>query len=173
MAARVQIPQSPPKKNQFIDFFLMSFTNIRVIIVHKSVRGIVKKDDGIILIHRIKKKENNTKREYYVVSGGKMEFGETEEQTVIRELKEELGINIIPKKKIIEYNSNYDDSIQVFYVCDYISGDLGTGIGEELTNKAKYEGLFEPIIVTRDALKDINLVPEEIKKFIIGEYSEL
>ena len=60
--------------------------------MHKSVRGIIKKDNGIILIHRLKPRDDGSIRDYYVVPGGKMEQGETEEDTVKREVFEELGI---------------------------------------------------------------------------------
>ncbi len=131
--------------------------------MHKSVRGIIKKDNGIILIHRIKPREDGTPREYYVVPGGKMETGESEIDTVVREVYEETGINIEPEKKFFEYNSEYDDSIQVFYVCKYISGTLGSGNGPEIINPV---GVFEPVIVEKEQIKNINLVPEEIKKIL-------
>ena len=96
-----------------------------------------------------------------------MEIGETEEQTVTREVKEEVGINVEPKKKIIEYNSDYDNSIQIFYLCKYIDGDIGTGNGPEITDKSSYKGTFEPVILKQDEIKKINLVPEEIKKILV------
>lgn len=137
--------------------------------MHKSVRGIIKKDNGIILIHRIKTREDGTKREYYVVPGGKMEERETEKETVIREIYEELGINIKPIKRLVEYNSDYDDSIQIFYLCEYVSGVLGTGSGPEMTNKNEYQGLFEPVIINKETIRNINLIPEEIKNIIETE----
>lgn len=136
--------------------------------LHKSVRAIIKKDEGIVLIHRIKKKEDGTYREYYVIPGGKMEDGETEKQTAIREVFEELGIKIEPEKKIIEYNSDYDDSIQIFYLCKYVEGTIGTGKGPEITDKSTYEGIFEPVIIKFDEIKNINLVPEEIKNMLVN-----
>lgn len=137
--------------------------------MHKSVRGIIFKDDGIILIHRIKPKTDGTKREYYVIPGGKMEHGETEEQTLLREIYEELGISVKLEKKIIEYNSEYDDSVQIFYLCKYLCGVIGTGNGPEMTNKKEYKGLFEPMIINKENIESINLVPEEIKKMIVKE----
>lgn len=137
--------------------------------MHKSVRGIIKKDGGIILIHRIKPNEDGTYREYYVVPGGKMEQGETEEQTVEREVFEELGIKVKPKRKLLEYNSDYDDSIQIFYICEYIDGILGTGDGPEMHDISYQKQVFEPVIVKQEEISEINLVPEEMKEVLIKE----
>lgn len=134
--------------------------------MHKSVRGIIKKDNGIVLIHRLKPREDGTIRDYYVVPGGKMEQGETEEETVKREVYEELGITVELERKLLEYNSDYDDSIQIFYLCKYLDGVVGTGNGPEMTNKSEYKGSFNPEIVKLEEIPNINLVPEEIKTFL-------
>lgn len=134
--------------------------------MHKSVRGIIKKDNGIILIHRLKPREDGTIRDYYVVPGGKMEQGESEEETVKREIFEELGITVELERKLLEYNSDYDDSIQIFYLCKYVDGVVGTGNGPEMTNKSEYKGSFNPEIVKLEEIPNINLVPEEIKTFL-------
>lgn len=136
--------------------------------MHKSVRGIIKKDGGIILIHRIKQREDGTYRDYYVIPGGKMETGESEEQTVVREVFEELGINVEPEEKLIEYNSDYDDSIQIFYLCKFIDGTIGTGNGPEITDKSMHKGVFEPVIVKLEEIEKINLVPEELKRMLVN-----
>ena len=138
--------------------------------MHKSVRAIIEQNGKIMLIHRVKQREDGTFREYFVIPGGKMELGETEEQTVEREVFEELGIKIMPKRKILEYYSDYDDSIQIFWKCEYLEGNFGTGNGPEIMNKEDYKGIFEPIMIEKEKIKNINLVPEEIKeKFIQGE----
>lgn len=134
--------------------------------MHKSVRGIIKKDNGIILIHRLKPRDDGSIRDYYVVPGGKMEQGESEEETVKREVFEELGITVETERKLLEYNSDYDDSVQIFYLCRYKDGIIGTGNGPEMTNKAEYKGSFEPQIIDWDDISKINLVPEEIKTFL-------
>ena len=139
--------------------------------MHISVRGIVEKEDGIILIHRIKPKEDGTLRDYYLVPGGKQEEGENNLDTLKRELKEELGITVEVKGKLIEYNDiDYNDSIQIFYTCIHKEGIIGTGDGPEITNKNEYKGLFQPVLVKYDDIKKINLVPEYIKGLLTKRY---
>lgn len=54
----------------------------------KRAVGIVMRNNQIILIRRFWRN-----REYYVFPGGGVESGETEEEAVIREIKEELSID--------------------------------------------------------------------------------
>lgn len=137
--------------------------------MHKSVRGIVKKEDGIILIHRIKKLDTGKIRDYYVFPGGKMEKDESELQTLEREIFEELGIKVEVERKLIEYDSEYDDSIQMFYICKYKSGNFQDANGPEYTDEKNYKGVFEPVIVKLDDFKKFNIVPEEIKLLVQDE----
>lgn len=135
--------------------------------MHTSVRGILIKDSKVVLIHRKKEQQNGTIRDYYVIPGGKQESGETDEETLIREMNEELGVNVRMKEKIIDFYSEYNDSTQKFYSCEYISGKLGTGNGPEFTNKEEYNGTFDIELIDFDEIKNINLVPEEIKNILV------
>lgn len=62
-----------------------------------TVRGIIEKDGKLALVH---KREND----YYGFPGGGMEAGETYEEALIREIKEETGLIVIPES-IREYGS--------------------------------------------------------------------
>ena len=54
--------------------------------MHTSVRGIVNYNDKIVLIHRIKTKDDGTVRDYYVTPGGKIEENESREEALRREI---------------------------------------------------------------------------------------
>ena len=135
--------------------------------MHTSVRGIIKNDDGIILIHRIKKNSDVEIRDYYVVPGGKMELNESEEETVKREIFEELGIYVRVGTRLLEIYNDFDDSIQIFYECEYVNGILGTGTEPEFTNHDEYYGEYIIEIIKYENLEKINLVPEEIKAYLL------
>ena len=135
--------------------------------MHTSVRGIIKNDDGIILIHRIKKNSDVEIRDYYVVPGGKMELNESEEETVKREIFEELGLYVRVGTRLLEIYNDFDDSIQIFYECEYVNGILGTGTGPEFTNHDEYYGEYIIEIIKYENLEKINLVPEEIKAYLL------
>lgn len=53
----------------------------------------IKKDNKTLMLHRIKK-ENDIHEGKWVGLGGKMEKGETPEECIIREVKEESGLTI-------------------------------------------------------------------------------
>ena len=59
-----------------------------------SVRGIIIDEDEVYTIFRRRVKDNGDSKEYFVIPGGGLEKGETLEETLKRELKEELCIDI-------------------------------------------------------------------------------
>lgn len=137
--------------------------------MHTSVRGIVNYNDKIVLIHRIKTKDDGTVRDYYVTPGGKIEENESREEALRREIKEELGIEIEIKDLCLELDDrDYNDSFQYFYNCNYKAGELGTGDGPEFTDKENYKGVFEIVLVDKKEISNLNLVPEKIKEILVN-----
>lgn len=133
------------------------------------VAGIIKMNGGYALMHRknvIKKKDF---QDYYAFPGGGLEEGETLEEGVIREIKEEFGINVKVIKKLYEMESNKLNQKEYFFLCEYIDGEFGTGDGPEFNNDPKYIecGEFLPEIIKEEEIKNLLLLPPEIKeKFV-------
>ena len=90
--------------------------------IRKAVRTYLIKDNKVVVIN-YKQHDNG----YYDIPGGKIEDGETPEETSIREFKEETGI-IITKQHYIGHNTvEYPERIfefNIYIVDDYIGEPL-------------------------------------------------
>ena len=64
------------------------------------VAGVVQMNDGFVLMHRKNVIRNKDYQEYYTFPGGHLEEGETLEEGVIREIKEEFGIHVKVVRKM-------------------------------------------------------------------------
>ena len=133
------------------------------------VAGIIPMGDGYALMHRVGVIKRKDYQEYYTFPGGGLEEGETLEDGVIREIKEEFGINVEVIKKLYEMKSEKFNQKEYFFLCKYIDGKFGTGEGPEFSNDPKYidSGKYIPEIISKEKVKEIILLPTEIKdKFV-------
>jgi 8-oxo-dGTP diphosphatase len=85
--------------------------------------------------------------------GGKIEFGETPQIALSRELKEELSLNISPSKIIAEQFFNYDDKYVKLMV-------LNCGIIEE--DRIKLLEHDEMKWLSKEELFDVNWLPADL-----------
>ena len=99
----------------------------------KATAGIIQNKDNKVLITRRKKGKHL--EGYWEFAGGKIEGNETAEECLIREIKEELNIEILVNKHLA--NSVYDyETFKVElqgYLATYISGEIA------LTDHDAYE----------------------------------
>lgn len=133
------------------------------------VAGIIPMEDGFALMHRVGVIKRKDYQEYYTFPGGGLEENETLEQGVIREIKEEFGIDVEVVKKLYEMNSEKFNQKEYFFLCKYIAGEFGTGDGPEYNNDPKYidSGKFIPEIIKKEDVKTLLLLPTEIRdKFV-------
>ena len=84
------------------------------------VAGIIPMGNGFAFMHRkgvIKRKDY---QEYYTFPGGGLEQGETLEEEVIREIKEEFGIDVKVIKKMYEMKSPDFNQLEYYFLCKYV-----------------------------------------------------
>ena len=138
------------------------------------VAGIIPMKNGFALMHRVGVLKRNDYQEYYTFPGGGLEEGETLEEGVIREIKEEFGINVKVIKKLYEMKSEKFEQKEYFYLCEYVDGEFGTGNGPEFNNDPKYidSGKYLPEIIKKEDIKDILLLPSEIKELFVKEIKD-
>lgn len=135
------------------------------------VAGIVPINDGFAFMHRADVIKRKDFQNYYTFPGGGLEEGETLEEGTIREIKEEFGINVKIIRKLYEMNSEKFNQKEYFFLCEYIDGEFGTGTGPEFSNDPKYKdsGKYIPEIVKREEVKNLLLLPQEIKDDFIKD----
>ena len=94
-----------------------------------SSRAIIIDDNKLLTMFRRKIKSDGTVKEYYVIPGGGLEEGETLEENVIRELKEEFNVDI----EVVKFlgTEEYDETIANYFLCKIVSGTPKLS-GEEL-----------------------------------------
>ena len=138
------------------------------------VAGIVPMKDGFAFMNRVGVIKRKDYQEYYTFPGGGLEEGETLEEGTIREIKEELGINVKVIRKLYEMQSEKFNQKEIFFLCEYIDGEFGTGDGPEFNNDPKYieSGKFLPEIIKREDVKDLLLLPFEIKDRFVKDIEE-
>lgn len=138
------------------------------------VAGVVPMNNGFVFMHRKNVKRNKDYEEYYTFPGGHLEKGETLEEGVIREIKEEFGIHVKVVKKLYELEKSKVNMKEYFFLCEYVDGEFGTGDGEEFSNSPKYKdsGEYIPEIVGREKISDLILLPLEIKEKFVQDLQE-
>ena len=95
------------------------------------VSAIIKKNDHFLIVQRNRKKHLGFKWEF---PGGKVMEGETFEEALLREIKEELNIIIILQDKIAEekYKDEKIDIVLHYYLCNEKSGTIELNEHEDL-----------------------------------------
>lgn len=100
-----------------------------------AVDGIVRRGDDILLI----KRAFEPFKDRWAIPGGFVEFGETVETAVVRELHEETGLDVVPKCLFGVYSDPSRDprghTITIVYLCEVVGGSLG---GDHEVQEIKY-----------------------------------
>ena len=124
-----------------------------------SSRAIIIENGKLLTMFR--RKINNGKvKEYYVIPGGGMENGETKEENVIRELKEEMNVDIRVIKYLgkIENNDRQDN----YFLCKIINGTPHLG-GEELEKNCE-ENYYMPVWIDLKDLDNADIAGKDLVK---------
>ena len=117
-----------------------------------SSRAIVLQGGKLLAMFRRKIKDGVTK-EYYAIPGGGLEEGESLEENVIRELKEEMSVDV----KVLGYLGSFSNekTEQHYFHCEIIAGEVALG-GEELERMTE-ENYYEPRFLDLADLENVSI----------------
>lgn len=136
---------------------------------HYRVVGVIVRDNKYLI-------QNILGKDYYVLPGGHVRIGESSEEALIREIKEELGIDICYidfklfcyHENIFERNGKIEHWIEQYYLVD--SGEkLGKESWSFEENDIDGVKTLNYSFVSKEELKKIDLKPLNIKELIISE----
>ena len=131
-----------------------------------SVRGIIINDNKMYFIYRVKENDD-----YYVFPGGGLEAGETINECLVRELKEEINIEVDIVKEL--YRLEREDSVEYYILCKHISGVFGVSDGPEYVSlEYKNRGQYIPCTLNLNELQQYNIVPEVIKNSLFDDINK-
>lgn len=127
-----------------------------------SARAVIFIDGKLVLIRRVRHG-----REYWVIPGGGVEEGETVEDAVRREAKEEIGIDVNVSAFLMEARKTWEGtpSVHRFFLCEYVSGEVGTGT--QLMSAGTEGEVHEVMLVPHEKLASLDIVPEEFKEYLL------
>ena len=85
----------------------------------------IEKDSMYLMMHRVKKKNDENEGKYIGV-GGHFEENESPFDCIVREAKEETGLDIVPKYRgVVTFVSNVYETQQMhLFTCDEYSGEI-------------------------------------------------
>ncbi|MBK8823508.1 MAG: NUDIX domain-containing protein [Anaerolineales bacterium] len=123
---------------------------------------------GIILIENDKLaliERHRAGLHYFAFPGGGVDEGETIEQAAVREAEEELGIQVKVIQKVAEVIFN--GKPQYYFLVKHLSGDFGTGTGEEYGEYNPIHGTYHPLWMPVAEIPAHNVVPRELADLVV------
>ena len=134
--------------------------------IKTCVGVILYQDDGRFFLN------HSPKWSKWIVPGGKIEAGETEEEALRREIREELGIEItnlyrFPGMTIKKPSADFHDQTIEFHFIDFLAQPVGDIQPERIDTKEIDAGRWLTFQEYEQALVDGTMtVPEEIRAYV-------
>lgn len=129
---------------------------------------------GIILIEHNQLaliERHRAGQHYFIFPGGGVDEGETDEQAAIREAEEELGIRVEILHKAVEIR-RLNKRDQVYFLVRQVSGEFGTGTGEEYQDYNPMYGTYHPLWMPMEEVLQKNVLPKPLAQFVVRSHKE-
>ena len=135
--------------------------------IRPNALAIIKKDD-LLLVQ--KGYDKGTKESFYRLLGGGIEFGESSNQALKREMKEELNAEITNEKllscieNIFEFNSEKYHEIVFLYTADFLEESFYNQENMKIVDKEGAYAEWVPIIEIKNGT--VILYPKEAISYL-------
>jgi 8-oxo-dGTP pyrophosphatase MutT (NUDIX family) len=103
-------------------------------------------------------------RHYFTFPGGGVDVGEPHEQAAVREMQEELGLQVRVLRRIAEVHFN--GNLQPYFLVETISGEFGSGTGDEFCAYDPMYGSYHPLWMPVTEILNNNVVPHELAQLV-------
>jgi 8-oxo-dGTP diphosphatase len=106
---------------------------------------------------------------YFAFPGGGVDEGESPEQAVVREAREELGVEI----RVLRLAAKiwFRGNPQFFFLAEQVGGEFGTGTGEEYaSDHDPANGSYEPVWMSLANVSANNVLPAEVAALVVRSH---
>ena len=126
--------------------------------------AILIQDNSIALIER-----HRAGMHYFTFPGGGVNEGESPEQAVVREVYEELGVEVRVQRLVAKIW--FRGNPQFFFLVEQMSGEFGSGAGEEYSSERDpSRGSYKPIWMPFVEVPTKNVLPRSIAELVIQSH---
>ena len=128
--------------------------------------AILIQNDSLALIER-----HRDGLHYFSFPGGGVDAGETPEQAVVREVREELGVDV----RVLRLAAKvwFRGNPQFFFLVEQVGGEFGTGTGDEYaSDHDPARGSYEPVLLSLADVTANNILPQPIAALVVASHPE-
>lgn len=105
---------------------------------------------------------------YYNLVGGGVDKGETLEQALLRELKEEAGVQVKNPRLVFVEDSQTRNGLQHIFVCEYVGGEPALHPeSSEAWLHARGHDMYEPMWMSIEDFKSCRFVSDKLRSAIL------
>lgn len=101
---------------------------------------------------------------YFAFPGGGVDGVETPEQAAVREVNEELGMEVKVLRQVAKVW--FRDNPQFFFLVEQVGGEFGTGTGKEFGEYNPIHGTYHPMWMPIAEIAVNNVLPAEVAALV-------
>ena len=132
--------------------------------MRKAVRAIIIRDNKLLVMKR-----NKFGKEYFTLVGGGVDFDESNEQALVREIAEETGLTLKKARLVFTEEAGLPYGTQYVFLCEDPGGEVALHAeSEEAKISSMGENIYDPMWLDLDQLPKSEFRSEALKQAILA-----